>query len=120
MKSCFRYVKSFTVSRWAVAVHFLFIFVGAVSAQMDWVAATKSADWQARYGHSAVAFDNKLWVLKGCVSMGNEDVVDDVWCSVDGISWTEVVKKAAFPMHAYFPCVNFQGKIWIVGGHEGC
>ena len=99
---------------------FLLLSFTYLFAQMNWIAATNSAEWQARYGHSAVAFDDKLWVLKGCVSMGNEDVVNDVWCSVDGTSWTEVIKKAAFPMHAYFPCVNFNGKMWIVGGHEGC
>ena len=44
---------------------------------VNWTCATDSARWPARYGHTSVIFDNKIWVLGGATTYAGED--NDVW-----------------------------------------
>lgn len=44
---------------------------------VNWVQANESAPWTARFGHTSVAFNNKLWVVGGLA----ESFQNDVWYS---------------------------------------
>jgi hypothetical protein len=33
--------------------------------QMTWTQATPNAGWSARYSHTSVVLDNKMWVMGG-------------------------------------------------------
>jgi hypothetical protein len=56
----------------------------------------RKADWKNRYEHAAVAFDGKIWVMGGYNpgEVRNDTYYEDVWSSVDGITW-ELVTEAA-------------------------
>jgi len=56
----------------------------------------KKADWQNRFDHAAVAFDNKLWILGGYNpgEIRNDTYYEDVWSSADGLIWELVNDNA--------------------------
>jgi N-acetylneuraminic acid mutarotase len=88
----------------------------------DWSLATASAPWAPRCEHAALAFDDKLWVIGGVDSSGELHVFSDVWCSSDGITWTQVTSAAPWCARRGFTAVVFDGKIWVMGGRGlgGC
>ena len=51
-----------------------------LSAQMHWTPVTTSAEWQARFQHSAVVFNNKMWVIGGDTT-AYKSGTNDVWYS---------------------------------------
>ena len=79
----------------------------------DWIEVTASADWTARYHHTSIVFDNKIWVLGGCCTQ------NDVWSSIDGTSWTEVTASADWTARYQHTSIAFDNKIWVLGGTGG-
>ncbi|MDB4293449.1 hypothetical protein N9954_08590, partial [Maribacter sp.] len=80
------------------------------------------ATWPARYGHSTVVFDDKLWVIGG---YDGANYLNDVWYT-DGnesssgeLLWIEVIQEKAFPKRLSHQSVVFDDKIWIFGGGDG-
>ncbi len=80
-----------------------------------WHCATASAQWSARYGHTAVVFDNKIWVLGGTDANGKKN---DVWYSTDGINWTCATSSAGWSGRSRHTSVISDNKIWVLGGYE--
>jgi N-acetylneuraminic acid mutarotase len=62
-----------------------------------------------------VAFGGKLWLIGGYASSWGM-YKNDVWCSLDGASWTCITDSAAFSPRIYHCCVTFNNKIWVIGG----
>jgi len=67
--------------------------------EFQWTQLTKNAEWPNRYGHAALAYDNKLWVFGGYNPgvIKGDTYYEDVWNSADGISWALIEGKA--PWH---------------------
>ena len=78
----------------------------------SWTQATSSVSWSARFGHTSVVFDNKLWVLGGFDGV----IKNDVWFSADGVTWTQATSDAAWSARYYHSSVVFDNKIWVLGG----
>ena len=76
--------------------------------------ANASNHWSIRYEHTAVVFDDKMWVLGG---FDGSSTLNDVWWSVDGASWTEVTASNHWSARYYHTAVVFDGKMWVLGGH---
>ena len=68
----------------------MLIMLGSLRAQMTWTQATASANWSARYQHTTLVYDNKMWV------MGGAGPINDVWYSTDGVSWTQATGSAGW------------------------
>ena len=51
-----------------------------------------------------VAYDGKMWAVKG-----------SVWCSEDGVEWTQVLDETPFGVRGYGEVVVHQGKMWHLG-----
>jgi hypothetical protein len=67
------------------------------------------APWQPRHGAGWVVHKNRMYVVGG-------DLIDDVWASSDGITWTLVVSQAPFGQR-YTPIVHSNGEyIYLYGG----
>jgi len=83
---------------------------------------TNNADFSTRTEHGLIEFNNKLWVVGGYhASNGgvNGGLLNDVWSSSDGISWTEEVPNnlsSSFTPRTNHSTVIFQNKIWVIGG----
>ena len=80
-----------------------------------WNQVTASAGWSARFMHSSVVFDNKIWVLGGA----GGPYVNDVWYSTDGTNWTQATASAAWSVRRGHSSVVFDNKIWVLGGQNG-
>ena len=84
--------------------------------------ATSNAQFSTRTEHSLIEFNGKLWVIGG-YHAGNGSVngglLNDVWSSMDGVTWTEEVTNnlsTSFTPRTNHTTVVFQNKIWIIGG----
>ncbi len=62
----------------------------------EWTQLTKNAEWSNRYGHAAVAYNNKLWVFGGYNPgvVSGDTYYEDVWSSADGATWELVLDEA--------------------------
>ncbi|MGY8827004.1 MAG: hypothetical protein ACKVJG_24325 [Candidatus Latescibacterota bacterium] len=91
------------------------IFYNSVWSSADgayWQCHTESAAWTPRQYHEVAVFDDRLWVLEGW----NGQNRSDVWCSSDGVEWSEVETPWA-PRHAASVFV-FDDALWMVAGNN--
>ena len=107
--------------------------VWSSSDGVSWTAATHDAPWGPRNLHYTVAFKDNIWVMGGQTIPGTapseERFYNDVWCSEDGVNWTEVSgrdplwsanpedPRIAGPPHGMIcGSVVFNDRMWILGG----
>ncbi|WP_343487002.1 hypothetical protein [Allomuricauda sp. d1] len=81
---------------------------------INWTEATSNAAFQARAGHEAVIFDEKLWIIGGFT----DNLKNDLWFSTDGIDWVEVTSSAAFTPRSGHATSVYDGKLWVSGGSD--
>lgn len=81
-----------------------------------WEQVTASAPWSARAYHHVLVFDGKLWVIGGGRYLPHYRDHRDVWCSSDGVNWTEVTAEAAWPGRLWFSTAVYRGRMWLLGG----
>jgi hypothetical protein len=89
----------------------------------DTTCGTSAPPWGARYGLSAVVFNNKIYVLAG---NSGSSTLNDVWSSSDGTNWTEVTAGScsnacanSYPVRSNAQVFAFGGKLYIMGGFNG-
>jgi hypothetical protein len=83
---------------------------------VTWTESTPAAAFSARYGHSSVVFDNKMWVMGGDTNKDQPTPTNDVWNSSDGVTWTQVTANAGFSPRCCHSSVVFDNKMWVMGG----
>ena len=84
-----------------------------------WHRATAHAGWCPRLGAGGVVFRGKMWILGGAERYFDgqkRHLLNDVWCSADGASWTQVTAKAPWPGRAYHGAIVYDDKMWVYGG----
>lgn len=103
--------------RLLLLIFFCFIAKGSLFSQgINWYCATDSAEWHPRAAHASIAFDNKMWVMRGYYSEDNYIyLLNDVWHSIDGVNWTQATDSAAWPAMSGPPVV-FNDKMWVLAG----
>jgi hypothetical protein len=78
--------------------------------------------FEARYGHTSVVYDDKMWVIGGTTepngSSGSTVDKNDCWYSSDGVNWTQANVISPFSPRAYHSSVVYDNKIWVIGGGE--
>lgn len=82
---------------------------------IHWSQVVSHAPWSPRQWCSIASFNNKLWIMAGDLDIKHDTMINDVWYSSDGESWTQ--QKGIFwkPRHAT-SIVEFNNKLWLVGG----
>ena len=80
-----------------------------------WTQSTASAAFKARYYHTTVVYDNKMWVIGGY----GAGYLNDVWYSSDGVTWTQSTASAAFKARRAHTSVVYDNKMWVIGGYGG-
>ena len=81
-----------------------------------WTQLSAKASFGARYGHTSLVYNNRLWVMDGRGTSPTNDL-SDVWYSSEGLIWT----KAAAPTFSNrdsFASVVFRDKMWAIGGNS--
>jgi len=56
-----------------------------------------------------------MWVIGGY----DGSLKNDVWYSIDGISWTQATASAAFSTRYSHSSLVYQSKMWVIGGYDG-
>ena len=87
----------------------------------DWKLEVGEAPWSQRslFGN-VVVHAGKLWVIGGCLGRYQPfKAYSDVWCSEDGVKWTEVTGHAPWPVRRWSSCVVYRNRIWLFGGFRG-
>ena len=79
----------------------------------QWTCHLEHAPWPARQYHEVTVFDNRLWILEGW-NHGNRN---DVWCSSDGVHWSELPNTPWSPRHAASVAV-FDNALWVIAGNN--
>lgn len=69
-----------------------------------------------RADHTALVFQNQIWVIGGG---GVNSRLNDVWSSPDGVNWTQETDNAGFVPRLAHTSVVFNDQIWVVGGEDG-
>ncbi len=89
----------------------------------DWTKATDNAGWGKRSGYTAIAYNNKIWVMGGrrnTIGLNDFESLNDIWNTENGVNWKKVSQKAEWETRHDAPAVVYKGKIWIVAGsHYG-
>lgn len=85
----------------------------------NWSEVLASARFSPRCCHTTTVFDGKLWVIAGDDEFGDDGLKNDVWSSVDGITWIQVSKGAAFSAREGHTTVVYDNKLWVIGGYDG-
>ena len=79
-----------------------------------------NADFHPREQHQVVVHNNRLWVIGGLGYRSDGGLRNDVWWSVDGVTWTEVPNNGErFSPRRLHQAVSFKDKLWVIGGFEG-
>jgi len=81
-----------------------------------WRLETADAAWSERAHAQAVVFEDKLWIMGGGSWHPQHVARNDVWCSEDGVNWTQVTAAAPWPPRLWFSAVVYRGRIWVLGG----
>lgn len=86
----------------------------------QWHRSATNTPWCPRLGAGGVAFQDKMWILGGATRYYDADkrLLNDVWCSSDGVRWTCATPKAPWPPRAYHGALVFDGKMWVFGGGD--
>lgn len=83
-----------------------------------WRLETADAEWPKRAYSQSVVFNNKIWIIGGGqhVRGSKTGPFNDVWCSDDGINWTQVTGAAPWKPRIWFSSVVYRDRIWVIGG----
>ncbi len=85
----------------------------------DWTLVTHGAAWSPRCAAAVISFKGKMWILGGTSEYyygGDASLLNDVWCSQDGESWTLMTDSAGWSPRAYHQAAVLNDKIYIMGG----
>ncbi|WP_115667138.1 Ig-like domain-containing protein [Saccharospirillum mangrovi] len=86
----------------------------------DWREETSQAEFSGRTGHRVVVYNDgrgeRLWLVGGD---NDDNELNDVWSSSDGIHWRQEAVDAAFPIRRAHALAVFNQQLWVVGGNGG-
>lgn len=92
---------------------------------VQWTCATRDAPWGARWASAVAVHAGKLWLIGGATQETSDPpekyypkftTHNDVWCSEDGVNWTQVLEHAPWAKRMWFPAVVYAGRLWVLGG----
>lgn len=98
--------------------------LGDVWTSTDGVAWTEvvpsGASFSARYGHRVKVFDGRMYLIggNGGGDYGSYQTTNDVWSTVDGVTWTEETAAAGFAPRMLHGLGVFENELWVTGGTD--
>ncbi len=82
----------------------------------NWKLETENAGWSKRAHSQAVVFNDKIWIMGGGKRAPLAVPTNDVWCSEDGVHWTQVTPAAEWKPRLWFSSVVYRDRMWVLGG----
>lgn len=89
--------------------------VWSSSNGVAWTMAKAVVPWSGRGHHTAVVFRDRIWLIGGQNSSG-ENELSDVWSSSDGEQWVAGTDSAPWGGRSYHASTVHRDRIWVVGG----
>ncbi len=86
----------------------------------SWKLVTDAAPWKHSDLPMSLAFKNKMWMMGGWYNgrLPDHSASNAVWSSSDGVDWEQTAEDAGWSPRLAAATVEFQGKMWILGGTE--
>ena len=81
-----------------------------------WKLETAHAAWSPRAYHQSVVMNEKMYVLGGGNYVPGYQAKNDVWSSVDGVTWTCETASAPWAARLWFSAAVYRGRMWVLGG----
>ena len=79
------------------------------------VKTNNNAGWKARYKHTSVVYEGKIWVLGGDSGKYPARYIEgDAWYSIDGVVWNKNTENLDY--RAGHTSVVFEDRLWLIGG----
>lgn len=82
----------------------------------DWKLELANAPWSKRTHGQAIVFDGKIWIIGGGTRAPKANSLNDVWCSEDGVNWTQVTAAAPWDPRIWFSALVYRDRMWVLGG----
>ena len=83
--------------------------------EFNTVPVTTNAEFPERYLHSAVVFQDKMWVIGG--SDSNYEELNDIWFSTNnGKSWETISNNVPFSKRLGHTLTVYDNKMWVIAG----
>lgn len=90
--------------------------VWSSSDGVTWQLETDMAEFSPRFGHKALVFGDKIWIVG---RSGNSGIINDIWYSEDGVEWFDASPSTSFGTKGGgFAALFHEGKIWVLGGSD--
>ena len=86
----------------------------------QWQLVTQEAPWRHSDLSMSLAFGDRMWFMGGWTNgrMPGHEAGNEVWSSSDGAKWEQATPHAGWTPRLAAAIVEFQGKMWILGGTE--
>ena len=84
-----------------------------------WTRVTEQAPWKYSDLPMTISFDNQMWFMGGWTNgrLAGHGATNEVFSSTDGTNW-KMVSQAGWSPRIAAALVEFQGRMWILGGTE--
>ncbi len=66
--------------------------------------------------YTAISFQGAIWMLGGD---DGSRLYNDVWRSVDGLHWTQVISSAPWSPRSGAKAFVYKNRLWLIGGADG-
>lgn len=85
-----------------------------------WNCVLQEAPWKHSDLPMTLVFQDRMWIMGGWYNgrLPGHSASNEVWSSSDGSIWEQVTSKAAWTPRIAAGLVEFQGKMWLLGGTE--
>ncbi|GEM_PF-2193292 len=84
---------------------------------LNWNQASVNTPFGPRWGQASLVFNagqgDELWVIGGT---DGKSFLNDVWQSMDGVTWSQVTAKAPFAGRVRMSAAVFNHKLWVIAG----
>ena len=85
----------------------------------NWSLVQNEAPWKYSDLPMTIAFKDRMWVMGGWTNgrLAGHGATSEVWSSTDGVTW-DLATNATWSPRIAAGVVEFQGRMWILGGTE--
>ena len=86
----------------------------------SWKRVSAEAPWLHSDLSMSIAFKDRIWMMGGWYNgrLPGHSASNQVWSLTDGANWTQATAKAGWSPRLAAALVEFQGKMWLLGGTE--
>ncbi|HWL08133.1 MAG TPA: hypothetical protein VNQ76_07010, partial [Planctomicrobium sp.] len=86
----------------------------------NWRLVEREAPWIHSDLPMSIVFKDRMWMMGGWYNgrLPDHSAGNQVWSSTDGKEWKQETKQAEWSPRLAAAIVEFQGKMWILGGSE--